>query len=93
MARAKKIKYNVKHLDINLNSISSNQKQNYTPPEDKTLQELKTNQLCTPPFCDGMPKGNQNPSAKGGGGEDRRNYANSARKARISSSTSTKICP
>ena len=33
---------------------------------------------CTPPFCDGMPKSNQNPSSKGGGGKDRRNCANSA---------------
>ena len=47
----------------------------------------------TPPFCDGMPKGSQNPSSKGSGGEDHRNCANSARKPRISSSTSTKICP
>ena len=40
-----------------------------------------------------MPKGSQNPSSKGGGNEDRRNYTNSACKPRISSSTSTKIYP
>ena len=40
-----------------------------------------------------MPKGSQDPSSKGGGGEDRRNCANSTHKPRISSSTSTKICP
>ena len=40
-----------------------------------------------------MPKGSQNPSSKGGGGEDSRNYANLERKPRISLSTSTKICP
>ena len=47
----------------------------------------------TPPFCDGMPKSSQNPSSKGGGGEDCRNCANSTRKPWISSSMSTKICP
>ena len=46
---------------------------------------------CTPPFCDGMPKGNQNPSSKGGGDEELRNRAKSARKPRISSRTSTTI--
>ena len=50
-------------------------------------------QICTPPFCDGMSKGSQNPSSKGGGGEDRWNCANSMHNPRISSSTSTKICP
>ena len=40
-----------------------------------------------------MPKGNQNPSTKEGGGEDRQNCSNSAHNPRISSSTSTKICP
>ena len=35
------------------------------------------NLICTPPFWDGMPKGNQNPSSKGGGGEERRNRAKS----------------
>ena len=40
-----------------------------------------------------MPKGSQNPSSKGGGGEDRQNCASSACNPRISLSTSTKICP
>ena len=40
-----------------------------------------------------MPKGNQNPSSKGGDGEERRNHAKSAHKPRISSRMSTKICP
>ena len=48
--------------------------------------------ICTPHFCDGMPKGNQNPSSKGDGDEELRNRAKSARKPRISSRTSTKIC-
>ena len=40
-----------------------------------------------------MPKSNQNPSSKGGGDEELRNGAKFARKPRISSRTSTKICP
>ena len=59
----------------------------------KTKQSALSNQICTPLFCDGMPKGNQNPSSKGGGGEECRNRAKSTRKPRISSRTSTKICP
>ena len=41
---------------------------------EKNALPLKTNQgaqICTPPFCDGMSKGNQNPSSKGGGDEER----------------------
>ena len=38
-----------------------------------------------------MPKGNQNPSSKGGDDEELQNHAKSARKPRISSKTSTKI--
>ena len=37
--------------------------------------------------------GNQNPSSKGGGNEELRNRAKSARNPLISSRTSTKICP
>ena len=48
---------------------------------------------CTPPFCDGMPKGNQKPSSKGGDDEELRNHAKSARNPLISSRMSTKICP
>ena len=63
---------------------------------EKNALPLKTKQgaqICTPPFCDRMSKGNQNPSLKEGGGKDRRNCANSARNLRISSSTPTKIYP
>ena len=70
--------------------------QKISPPENikkKTLQVLKWLKYVLPLFCDRMPKGSQNPSSKGGGGEDRRNCANSARTPQISSSTSTKICP
>ena len=49
--------------------------------------------ICTPPFCDELPKGNQGPSLKGGGGVDRRTLAKSARKAWNSVSTPTKSCP
>ena len=45
------------------------------------------------PFCDGMPKENQNPSSKGGGDEELRNRAKSARRPLISSKMSTKTCP
>ena len=38
--------------------------------------------MCTPPFCDELPKGNQDSSSKGGGGGvDRLAPAKSARKA------------
>ena len=40
-----------------------------------------------------MPKGNQNPSSKGGGDEELQNHAKSARNPLISSRMSTKICP
>ena len=40
----------------------------------------KTSLICTPPFCDVMPKGNQKPSLKGGGDEELRNRAKFARK-------------
>ena len=49
--------------------------------------------ICTPNFCDGMPKGNQNPSSKGGGDEELQNRAKSAHNPLISSRMSTKICP
>ena len=45
------------------------------------------------PFRDEMSKGNQNSSSKGGGDEELRDRAKSARKPRISSRMSTKICP
>ena len=53
----------------------------------------KTSFICTPPFCDGMPKGNQNLSSKGGGDEELQNRAKSARRPLISSKMSTKTCP
>ena len=37
--------------------------------------------ICTPPFCDELPKGNQDLSSKGGGGGDHLNLAKSACKA------------
>ena len=97
MARAKigKIqseapRYNLKQLHkLQPTKINS-------PPENKNkykrLLNVKTLK-CTPPFCEGMPKGNQNPSSKGGGDEELRNRAKSARKPQISSRTSTKIYP
>ena len=48
---------------------------------------------CTPPFCDGMSKGNQNPSSKVSGEGEHLRCAKFARKARSSSSMSTKIWP
>ena len=60
------------------NSTSSNQQKTTLPLKTKT--KCKVLSICTPPFCDEMPKGNQNPSSKGGGGEERRNRAKSTRK-------------
>ena len=37
--------------------------------------------ICTPPFCDELPKGNQDSSSKRGGGVNRRTLAKSERKA------------
>ena len=53
----------------------------------------KTSLISTPPLCDRMPKGNQNPSSKGGGDEELRNRAKSARRPLISSKMSTKTYP
>ena len=92
VTRAKKVKVQSESLRYNLsNSTSSNQQKTTLPLKTKT--KCKVLSICTPPFCDGMPKGNQNPSSKGGGSEERRNCAKSACKPRISSRTSTKICP
>ena len=89
----KKIKVQSEAPRYNLNnSTSSNQQKNYSPPENKNKMQSAL-KICAPPFCDGISKGNQNPSSKGGGGEERRNRAKSTRKPRISSRTSTKICP
>ena len=81
-AKKNKIQSEAPRYNLNNSTSSNQQKWNALP-----------NQICTPPFCDWMPKGNQNPSLKGGGGEERQNCAKSARKPRISSRTSTKICP
>ena len=79
-------------LRYNLNnSTSSNQSKIKSPPKTKTSTKNAKN--ITPPFCDGMPKGNQNPSSKGGGGEELRNRAKSTRRPLISSKMSTKTCP
>ena len=76
------------------NSTSSNQSKIKSPPKTKKrTKNAKNISLCTPPFCDGMPKGNQNPSSKGGGDEELRSRAKSARRPLISSKMSTKTCP
>ena len=66
-----KVQSEVPRYNLN-NSTSSNQKKkkkNTLPLKTKT--SAKSAFICTLPFCDGMPKGNQNPSSKGGGGEER----------------------
>ena len=84
MTRAKKGKiqseaprYNLKQLyklqSTKINSLPEN-KNKY-----KRLSNVKTLKS-TPPFCDGIPKGNQNPSSKGGGDEELRNRSKSTRK-------------
>ena len=92
MARAKKIlkrKIQCEALRYNLNSTSSNQ-QKHSPPEDKKLYKLK---YVLPIFVTECQRANKIHHQKGGGCEDCLNCANSALKARISSSTFTKICP
>ena len=89
MARAKKDKIQCEAPRFNLNFTSSNQ-QKYSLPENKTLQELK---YVLPLFVTECQRTIKIHHQKGGGGEDSLNCANSVRKARISSSTSTKICP
>ena len=85
----------------NLDTIKSKQlhklqpiKKIKSPPKNKNRYKVcQKHLICTPPFCDGMPKDNQNPSSKGGGNEELRNRAKSAHKPLISSKMSTKICP
>ena len=76
------------------NSTSSNQSKKNLPLRQKTsTKNAKNISLYTPLFCDGMPKGNQNPLSKGGGDEELRNRAKSARRPLISSKMSTKTYP
>ena len=64
------------------------------PPKNKNKYKYAKNISCVLPFFrDGMPKGNQKPSSKGGGNEELRNRAKSAHNPLISSKMSTKICP
>ena len=53
----------------NLISTSSNKTKSLPLKTKKSTSVL--NPKCTPPFCDRMPKGNQNPSSKRGGDKDR----------------------
>ena len=65
-----------------------------SPPNNKTgIKNAKNISYVLPLFCDGMSKGNQNPSSKGGDDEELRNCAKSARRPLISSKMSTKTCP
>ena len=68
---------------------------NLITPQAPTYKNLplttKILYKCTPPFCDGMPKGNHNPSSKGGGGGNHLKCSKSVRKAQSSLSMSTKI--
>ena len=76
------------------NSTSSNQTKIKSPPKTKNkYKECQKHLSMYSPFCDGMPKGNQNPSSKGGGDEELRNRAKSACRPLISSKMSTKTCP
>ena len=70
-------------LGISLETTNKNSPLNYKNP----LQVSK----CTPSFCDGMSKGNQNTSSKEGGEGERLKCAKFACKAWSSSSMSTKI--
>ena len=71
MVRAKKGKVQSEAPRYNLNnSSSSNQQKINSPPENKNKYKCQKHLIYTSPFCDGMPKGNQNPSSKGGGDEE-----------------------
>ena len=58
-----------------------------SPPNYKNPLQMSKS---TPPFYEGMPNGNQNPSSKGGGGGDRIKCSRFARQAWILSTKSTK---
>ena len=63
----------------------TNQKIKFPPKNKNRYKVCQKHLICTPPFCDGMPKGNQNSSSKGGGDEELRNRAKSAHNPLISS--------
>ena len=86
MARAKKGKIQCEAPRYNLNSTSSNQQKMLSPWKQSTV--LKYANMYSPFLWR-----NAKEQSKGGGGEDRQNYANSAWNPWISSRTSTKICP
>ena len=69
VARAKKSKIQSEAPRYNLNNSTSSNQQKWNTLPLKTKQSALSKQICTPPFCDEMPKGNQNPSSKGGGDE------------------------
>ena len=91
MARAKKGKIQSEAPRYNLKQLHKLQPTKINSPLENKNKVQVQKLICTPPFCDGMPKSNQNPSSKGGGDEELRNRAKSARKPRISSRMFTKI--
>ena len=92
MARAKKGKIQSEAPRYNLKQLHKLQPTKINSPLENKNKVQVQKLIYTPPFRDGMPKSNQNPSSKGGGDEELRNRAKSARKPRISSRMLTKIC-
>ena len=76
---SQKNKYNVKR-HLKLQSSKTKTKKKKKKKKKKKNLPLSPS-ICTPPFCDELPKGNQDSSSKGGGGEDRQAPAKSAHKA------------
>ena len=62
---------------------STNQKIKSPPKNKNRYKVCQKHLICTPPFCDGIPKDNQNPSSKGGGDDShlllRQNYIHNGR--------------
>ena len=71
MSQKKKVQCEASRYNLKLQNKKKNKKKNLPLSPS----------ICTPHFCDELPKGNQNSSSKGGGGEDRLLLTNSARKA------------
>ena len=74
--------------------ITSQKHTQKAPRYNLKLQKLQSSPYlskCTPPFCDELPKGNQDLSSKGGS-KEHLELTKSARNAWNSMSTSTKTC-
>ena len=83
MSQKEKVQSEAPRYNLNLQSSKKekNKKQKKQKEKRKKQNLPLSSSLCTPLFCDKLPKSNQDSSSKEGGGGDRRKLANSARKA------------